>query len=144
MISCPHEYLKKSELNWSTTVETHCFYHVSCGVPSQSSVFKYCTSRSGMLCGRQNLLARRLLCSRLPYCFCLFRKKYGVILRGLGRVCTMNDSRVIVLGIRAEKAAQGRVLGLLKTFLDYFQRDERTETRGGAPIPKNSNGVLST
>ena len=56
----------------------------------------------------------------------------------------MNDSRVIVLGIRAEKAAQGRVLGLLKTFLDYFQRDERTETRGGASIPKNSNGVLST
>ena len=48
----------------------------------------------------------------------------------------MNDSRVIVLGIRAEKAAQGRVLGLLKTFLDCFQRDERTETRGEAPICK--------
>ena len=53
----------------------------------------------------------------------------------------MNDSRVVVLGIRAEKAAQGRVLGLLKSFLDCFQRDERTETREGAPIPKNSNGV---
>ena len=56
----------------------------------------------------------------------------------------MNDSRVIVLGIRAEKAAPGRVLDLLKHFLDCFQRDERTETRGSAPIPKNSNGVLST
>ena len=57
----------------------------------------------------------------------------------------MNDSsRVIVLDSRAEKAVQGRVLGLLKTFLDYFLGDGRTETREGAPIPKNSNGVLST
>ena len=42
----------------------------------------------------------------------------------------MNDSRVVVLGIRAEKAAQGRVLGLLKIFLDCSQRDERTDSRG--------------
>ena len=55
----------------------------------------------------------------------------------------MNDSRVIVLDSRAEKTAQGRVLGLLKTFLDCFLGDERTETREGAPIHKNSNGVLS-
>ena len=32
----------------------------------------------------------------------------------------MKDSRVIVLDSRAEKAVQGRVLGLLKTFLDCF------------------------
>ena len=56
----------------------------------------------------------------------------------------MNDSRVVVLDSRSEKADQGRVLGLLKTFLDCFRRDERTETREGASIPKNSNGVLST
>ena len=56
----------------------------------------------------------------------------------------MNDSRVIVLHSRAEKAAQGRVLGLLKTFLDCFLGDGRTEPREGASIPKNSNGVLFT
>ena len=56
----------------------------------------------------------------------------------------MNDSRVIVLDSRAEKAVQGRVLGLLKTFLDCFLGDGRTETREGAAIPKNSNGVLPT
>ena len=39
----------------------------SCDVPSQSFIFKYCSSRSGMLYGRQNLLARRLLCSKLLY-----------------------------------------------------------------------------
>ena len=48
----------------------------------------------------------------------------------------MNDSRVIVLDTRVEKAAQGRVLGLLKTFLDCFSGDERAETRGEAPICK--------
>ena len=53
----------------------------------------------------------------------------------------MNDSRVIVLDSRAEKAAQGRVLGLLETFLDCFLGDERTETREGAPIPKNSKDL---
>ena len=43
----------------------------SCVVPSQSFIFKCCTSRSGMrmLYGRQNLLARRLLCSKLLYRF---------------------------------------------------------------------------
>ena len=56
----------------------------------------------------------------------------------------MNDSRVIIFDSRAEKAVQGRVLGLLKTFLDCFLGDGRTETREGAAIPKNSNGVLST
>ena len=55
----------------------------------------------------------------------------------------MNDSRVVVLGIRAVKAVQGRVLGLAYNFLDCFRRDERTKTRGGAPICKSSNGVLS-
>ena len=48
----------------------------------------------------------------------------------------MNDSRVIVLDSRAEKADQGRVLGLLKTFLDCFLGDGRTERRGEAPICK--------
>ena len=58
------------------------------------------------------------------------------LLRVLSRVCTMNDSRVIVLDSRAEKAVQGRGLGLLKTFLDCSLGDGRTERRGEAPVCK--------
>ena len=43
------------------------------------------------------------------YCTTFYNR---VLLKGLSRVCTMNDSRVVVLGIRAVKAVQGRVLGL--------------------------------
>ena len=53
----------------------------------------------------------------------------------------MNDSRVVVLGIRAEKAAQGRVLGLLKLFLIAFR--ETNELKQEAKLQfANSKGVL--
>ena len=53
----------------------------------------------------------------------------------------MNDSRVIVLDSRAERADQGRVLGLLKPFLDCFLGEGRTEREAKLQFA-NSKGVL--
>ena len=80
---CCTAVMQKSNAPYSS-VSLSCSVHSciwiparSCDVPSQSYIFKYCTSRSGMIYGRQNLLARRLLCSKLLYRL-LVSKSYGV------------------------------------------------------------------
>ena len=87
-----------------------CYVHLciwiparSCDVPSQSSIFKYCTSRSGMLYGRQNLLARRLLCSKLLYRLLVSKK--------LRRNPSLNCVRVGKT-LRASKFRHGKTYAL--------------------------------